>query len=118
MADFICKRCGECCGPIYFNKAEYKAVCRRAKNMGISLVKGTMYGQRCYLPRDLARKLNKPQEEIKKMIDRFELNCPFLGKDNEGKSFCRIYDVRPGICRIFGSRPDLNERLRCPKQEN
>jgi len=85
--------------------------------MGISLVKGTLEGQRCYLPREMARKLNNPPEELRKMIDNFELNCPFLGKDTEGKTLCRIYDVRPQICRIFGSRPDLNKRLRCPYQE-
>ena len=118
MDEFTCKRCGQCCGPIWFTKAEYKAAWRRAKNLGISLVKGTIEGQRCYLPRGMARKLNRPPEELRKMIDSYELNCPFLGKDKEGKTLCRIYDVRPEICRRFGSRPDLSKRMRCPYQEN
>jgi Fe-S-cluster containining protein len=35
------------------------------------------------------------------------LNCPWLGSQKE----CRIYPVRPGICRWFG----FDEGLECPR---
>jgi Fe-S-cluster containining protein len=79
--DFTCKRCGGCCGVVYFTKAEYKSLRSTAEKLGVSLV-----------------------------------DCPFLGKDIDGKSLCRIYEQRPEICRLFGARADLSPCLKCPNQ--
>ena len=114
--EFVCQRCGGCCGPVCFSKEEYKAVWRRAKNMGISLVKTTIEGSTHYTTRKMARNLNNTPEELTKIIESFV--CPFLDKDTEGKTLCRIYDMRPETCRLFGSRPDLDERLKCFNQNN
>jgi len=35
--------------------------------------------------------------------------CPFLNS----KYKCNIYEYRPQVCRLFGSRPDLSQYLRC-----
>jgi Fe-S-cluster containining protein len=117
MADFTCRRCGQCCGAAPFIKAEYKAVRRTAKNMGISLVKHYIEGETYYLPRKLARKLELPPEQIAALIVADKLDCPFLGRDGTGKSYCHIYSLRPEVCRLFGVRPDLSPHLQCPNQE-
>jgi len=69
-----------------------------------------------YLPRALARKTSLPPEKLSKLIKNNELDCPFLGKDESGKSLCRIYESRPEICRMFGAHPEINPKLACPNQ--
>jgi Fe-S-cluster containining protein len=117
MADFTCRRCGECCGPAYFTRAEYKAVQRTAKNMGITLVKQYVGDRPFYLPRALARKMELPPEQIADLAGAGKMDCPFLGRDKAGKCYCRIYNLRPEICRLFGTNPGQNPRLKCPNQE-
>jgi Fe-S-cluster containining protein len=117
MGNFICQRCGRCCGPVYFNKVEYKTIQRHANNMGITMVKGKIGESIFYLPRTLSRKLLLPKEEVARLIETGGLDCPFLGKDKEGNSLCRIYDQRPEVCRLFGSHPELDRRMKCPKQK-
>ena len=114
MADFTCQRCGRCCGVIAFTKAEYKAVSHAAKKLGVSLVKQHLAGKSMYIPRQILRQCDVPREQLKELIVKEKLACPFLEKDKEGKSLCRIYELRPRICRLFGSRPDLDPRLKCP----
>jgi Fe-S-cluster containining protein len=115
--EFICQRCGGCCGVVYFNRVEYKAIQRRAYNMGITMIKGKIGESIFYLPRSLSRKLLLPKEEVAKLLETGNLSCPFLGKDKDEKSICRIYDHRPEVCRLFGSHPELDERMKCPNQK-
>jgi len=114
MSEFTCYRCGNCCGLAPFTKSEYKAVRRTAKNMGITLVKTEIGDRQCYLPRALARLFELPPEKI----DPKKIVCPFLGMDNEGKHFCRVYELRPEVCRLFGVHPEQSPRLVCPRQKN
>lgn len=114
MTDFICRRCGKCCGLVPFTRAEYKTIRKSAEKMGITLVKQYINGKPAYLPRQLARKLELPPEKIAELV---ELDCPFLGKDKDGKALCRIYDLRPGICRLFGNNPEQHPLLKCLVQE-
>ena len=114
MADFTCQRCGRCCGAVCFTKTEYKAAFRVAKKLGVSLVKQYLVGKTMYIPRKILRQCEVPREQLKELIVKEKLACPFLGKDDEGKNLCRIYELRPRICRLFGSRPDLDPRLKCP----
>jgi len=114
MSEFTCHRCGDCCGLVPFNKSEYKAVRRTAKNMGITLVKTEIViGQHGYLPRALARLFELPPEKI----NPEKIVCPFLGKDAEGKHICRIYDLRPEVCKLFGVHPEQSPRLVCRRQK-
>ena len=114
MTEFICQRCGQCCGLAPFTRSEYKAVWRTAKNMGITLVKINIEGQQYYLPRALARLFEIPPEKV----DPEKISCPFLGQDKEKKFYCRIYELRPEICRLFGTHPEDSPRLVCPQQKN
>jgi hypothetical protein len=74
-----------------FTKAEYKAVRRTAKNMGITLVKQYIEGKPVYLPREMARKLELPPEQIAALIGADKLVCPFLGRG--GKNL--LPDIQP-----------------------
>lgn len=36
--------------------------------------------------------------------------CPFLGEEEDGRYFCKVYDQRPSQCRLFPiSQRDLRE---------
>ena len=117
MADFTCKRCGRCCGPVCFSKAEYKAASHAAEKLGVSLVKRYLAGKPMYVPRQIVRQCEMSPAQLKEQTAIEKLECPFLGKDGEGKSFCKIYDLRPRICRLFGSRSDLDPRMKCLSQK-
>ena len=115
MNNFTCKRCGQCCGVVPFNKTEYKAVRRTAEKLGVSLVKQYIRGIPHYVPRALLRRME--HEQVKDLAKSGKLECPFLEKNNDGKSLCQIYELRPAICRIFGTRSDIDPRLNCPNQK-
>jgi Fe-S-cluster containining protein len=76
-----------------------------------------MNGKPAYFTRQTARKLELPPDKIAELVEQEKLDCPFLGKDEAGKSFCRIYDLRPEICRLFGSNPERHPLLKCPHEE-
>ena len=112
MTDFICRRCGECCGAVWFTKTEYKAVFRVASKLGVSLVKQYLDGKPVYVPRQVLRQSPSPRGQIRDLVIKEGFVCPFLGKDKEGKALCRIYELRPELCRKYGIDP----RMECPKQ--
>jgi Fe-S-cluster containining protein len=116
MANFVCRRCGKCCGLAPFTKADYKAARRAAKNLGVTLAKQYIKGKPVYLPRKSARKMELPPEQIAALVDAEKLVCPFLERDATGKSHCRIYSLRPEACRLFGTHPELSPFLQCPNQ--
>jgi Fe-S-cluster containining protein len=99
-----------------FTKADYKAVFRLAKNMGITFVKMSYLNTIYYLPRSTAKILeSNPPEKI--ATGEVDITCAFLGKDKEEKAFCRIYDKRPEVCRLFGVNTEKHRYLQCPHQE-
>jgi Fe-S-cluster containining protein len=116
MSTFVCRRCGGCCGLAPFGKKDYKAVYRTAKNMGITFVKMNIENHVHYIPRSTARILeaHTPEEIASGSVD---ITCPFLTKDENGKSLCRIYDMRPEVCRLFGINKENHRYLVCPHQE-
>ena len=116
MSGFTCKRCGQCCGVAPFTRAEYKAARRTAEKLGVSLVKQYIEETPCYIPRSIYNKMNQPLEQVIISLNHDELECPFLGTDKDGNCYCRIYELRPGVCRIFGSRHDIDPLLICPNQ--
>jgi Fe-S-cluster containining protein len=115
MSNFTCRRCGRCCGLAPFSKADYKAVFRIAKNMGITFVKMRLQNTVYYLPRSTAKILvsNHPERIIEGEVD---ITCPFMGMDKQ-QAFCRIYDKRPEVCRLFGVNTEKHRYLQCPHQE-
>jgi Fe-S-cluster containining protein len=114
--NFVCQRCGRCCGLAPFSKSDYKAAYKMAKNMGITFIKLDFHGAVFYLPRSLARIfMSVPLEKI--VAGQVDVTCPFMGKDKDEKAFCRIYDARPEICRLFGVNAEQSRLLRCPRQD-
>lgn len=107
MAKFVCKRCGKCCGIVPFNKKEYNAVRKVAKQRHIGFIKQELSGKTVYFPKTAYQQFSDAMENIKiqnkdidNQIDR--IVCPFLEYDETGKSRCTIYELRPEICRLFG----------------
>lgn len=69
-----CSGCGECCGDIlHLSKSEIKTIDNYLKQHKVSAT-----------PRSI-------------LVD-YDNTCPF--RDNENKK-CKIYEVRPQICRIY-----------------
>jgi Fe-S-cluster containining protein len=83
--------------------------------MGIIFVKINDHNNVFYLPRSTARILesNAPENIAAGEVD---IPCPFLGRD-KGQAFCRIYDKRPEVCRLFGANTEKHRYLQCPYQE-
>jgi len=81
-----CKQCGACCGSILpLSNAEIMKIRNYITKHGIKEQK------KC----------------IPFTIPIFDLTCPFLD-DSKDKEKCKIYPVRPQICRSFSCNP--NER--------
>jgi Fe-S-cluster containining protein len=116
MTQFVCRRCGRCCGLVPFTKPEYKAVYRIAKGMGITLIKQYIHNEPVYVPRSILNKLGSMS--VQQLLERGSIECPFLERDTQGTSGCRIYKLRPQICRLFGSNAEQHPLLRCPHQED
>jgi len=113
MADFTCKRCGGCCGHVPWRKSEYKAVRSVAEKLRVSFMKQNFDGHIVYLTKKHVAVINGGA----KNATPENMACPFIGTGKDGMTFCKVYEYRPEICRIFGSRPDLSEHLKCPNQE-
>jgi hypothetical protein len=75
MAEFKCKRCGACCGLAPFTKADYKAVRRKAKNLGVSLAKQQIGEKWFYIPRSVEKRL---AHETLENLAKHPLVCPFV----------------------------------------
>jgi Fe-S-cluster containining protein len=85
IPSFKCKPgCADCCGPIHYSRLEFY---RCVKASGHSL--------------------QEIREQIKKNVSRNDHRCPFL---NRKTNQCSVYEVRPAICRVFGTTGEL----RCP----
>jgi Fe-S-cluster containining protein len=83
--------------------------------MGITFVKLNYCDDVFYLPRSTAKILeSNPPEKI--VAGEVNIICPFLGKDKE-QAFCKIYDKRPEVCRLFGMNTEKHRYLQCPHQE-
>ena len=83
----ICRGCGECCGPVPFERSFYMA----NKHKRTMPVKNEIHGafQGMILP------LTEYGE------------CPFLS----AKKKCAIYVDRPLLCKLYGTIPEM----KCPK---
>ena len=116
MSDFICKRCGKCCGLVPFSELEYQNVKEEAKAMNISFDKGYLRGKLLvYFPKkalnDLANiNIKQSDKELEKSLNK--LTCPFLERSVLGICSCRIYEKRPEVCRLFGN--GSHPMLVCP----
>ena len=80
IPDFDCDGCGDCCGPIKWFSSEDIAIKDFMKKNNIKYVRWGI--------EDYAK-------------NRFK--CPYLTKDKK----CKIYPVRPIICRLQGHTPKL-----------
>lgn len=84
LPTFECKPgCADCCGPVMMSRLELKRIVART---GID-----------------PKRLNAQW-----MLKEGCISCPLLTADNR----CSVYDIRPAICRVFGS--SAHPRLRCP----
>lgn len=120
MCEFKCLRCGKCCGIVPFNKAEYNAIRDYARKKHIAFTKTELNGRTVYFPKHLYEKFLRAAETADKehrLIDNQADNlvCPFLGRDVMGLAFCKIYENRPEICRLFGKGG--HPFLTCPNNE-
>lgn len=118
MTEFVCKRCGKCCGFVPFTKKEYNNIRKEANELHIGFEKQDMLGKTVYFPKKLFKLFNSVNEEttdedIKNIMEK--MNCPFLEKDENGLCSCKIYDKRPEVCRLFGS--GLHPYLVCPNNK-
>lgn len=69
-----CSNCGQCCGDIlHLSKSEIKLIDKYLKN-------------------------HKIKATPKSVFATYDNTCPF--RDNE-KKICKIYEVRPQICRVY-----------------
>ena len=80
-----CAGCPDCCGPVLAREEEWAAVRAWASENGIS--------------------------SVRPIIEDGDPQCGFLGDDGR----CRIYPVRPLICRMYGAGPREIGGLRCPR---
>lgn len=94
LEHFSCHRCGLCCeAPVGVTEKEVKKVAKFTKM--------------------------RPSEFCKEYrgVLYFKHPCPFFGEDEEGNKACRIYPVRPEVCRLYpfdASRTILQAIDRCP----
>lgn len=85
--DNKCSKCGECCGPyLPLTNEDVKRIIKYVKDNNF-----------------IAK---EPLREEDKM-------CPFLDKTKENK--CKIYNIRPEICRIYTCRHARNQQLEMAK---
>lgn len=69
-----CSNCGQCCGDIlHLSKSEIKRI-------------------------DDYLKKHKIEQTPRSVLAEYDNTCPF--RDNKNKK-CKIYEVRPDICRVF-----------------
>ena len=87
IPSFDCKRCGYCCGPVNWLLPEDLIIREWMKNNNMEYVK---WGTQDFIGNDF--------------------RCPYYDWENK---LCKIYEVRPLICRLQG----MTERLPCPNNE-
>lgn len=107
MVEFKCKRCGKCCGIVPFNKKEYNQIRNTARKMHIGFIKSELGNQTVWYPKHVYKKFLEvaeiAQKEGRLINNQLDgLQCPFLAFDEDGLSYCKIYEHRPEICRMFG----------------
>ena len=83
MSEFICISCGKCCGPVPISNTDWDNIVTAVENMSFS---------------DIEHLINQEREDM---------TCIF--RDNDFNK-CAIYEHRPLICRLQGTR----EGLPCP----
>lgn len=105
MNDFVCKRCGKCCGIVPFEAKEYDRIRKIAQKRHISFIKQEENGKVFYIAKCLAKKINNAYNDAiaGKDISLDKIVCPFLEYDAKGKASSTIYDLRPEVCRLFGN---------------
>jgi hypothetical protein len=88
---FECDQCGDCCRKcnVMVNLEEIKAITDRLK---ISFED--------FFNRFISKQVNENFYYLK-------CSCPFLENRKGGKTICRIYEVRPRVCRVFPFSCDL-----------
>lgn len=100
---FACTQCGNCCtgapGFVWFNDEEAKAM---ADFLGLD--------EREFRQRYSHRKFGKWTLDERKN-DRGDYDCVFLRRDEQGRSLCSVYAVRPMQCRTW---PFWRENLTTP----
>lgn len=114
MSNFVCKRCGKCCGVVPFTAKEYDRIRKIAQKKHIGFIKQEENGKVFYLAKCLAKKVTDIYNDALsgKEISLDNLTCPFLEFDDSGKASCTIYELRPEVCRLFGHGGHPN--LVCP----
>ena len=114
MSNFVCKRCGKCCGVVPFTAKEYDRIRKIAQKKHIGFIKQEENGKVFYLAKCLAKKVTDIYNDALagKEISLDNLTCPFLEFDEAGKASCTIYELRPDVCRLFGHGGHPN--LVCP----
>ena len=75
--------CADCCGPVMMSRLEMRRIVARTD-------------------------IPQHRLEAQWMLKKGCLNCPLLTPDKK----CSVYDIRPAICRVFGSSD--HPRLTCP----
>ncbi len=112
--------CSQCCYHNFFiSDIEFKLILEELKKWNtnqleklfltvseqINYVKTNFPEEYTNLQENGTNKKNIVEKQIKNMSESFGLPCPLLDKES-GR--CRIYDVRPFICRIHGSSFYIN----------
>jgi len=113
MNEFVCKHCGRCCGLTPWEKAEYKAVMKIAHRLHVTFVKQQVQGHTVYFVRSIVKKASHGVDNMKTE----DMICPFMGKNEDGTTFCKVYEYRPRMCRKFGVDWEEGDLLLCPKDE-
>jgi len=111
--EFVCKRCGRCCGLVPWEKSEYKAVMKTARRMRVTFVKEHVQGRTVYFVRSIVKKASHGVENMKLE----DMVCPFMDKNEDGTTFCKVYEYRPMMCQRFGIDWEKGELMVCPKDE-
>lgn len=84
---FTCKEgCCDCCGPILMTRLEALRIHRATGTNPLAMLL-----------------------DIKKHIENDNLRCPYV---DPATHRCSIYEIRPAVCRVFGSSE--HPRLTCP----
>ena len=117
---FECKRCGRCCmhSIPQFEEDEYLRVREIALKRGIVFKKLTHPDGDFYTPEKTYKNLIDVLMGKGKFIGKEPvLQCEFLEIDKNGKSSCTIYELRPIVCKIFGTNPNDIKKC-CLNPEN
>jgi Fe-S-cluster containining protein len=87
---FICKRCGECCRHyVLVSRKEIESI----KKLGFE---------------DISFVIDSPYDKRRNCLKMVGNDCMFLCYDGK-KTFCKIYEVRPTICRTY---PFFNKNVK------